>query len=121
MQDFVDYCLEAHGMATYGNEDGFVQYRLPRVEKDNNGIVLDIQRIYVKRDKRGNKAAAKMVDELVDKLKPDLESKNLKLRRLVGYIHQNDTSKEASLIVQLKYGFKIAKLNDGNIILVKEL
>ena len=121
MNDFVDYALEVHGIATYGHEHGFIQYTLPRLEQDPTGIVLDIQRIFVKKEFRGNKSSSVMVDDLISKLKADLEGKEFKLRKLAGHVHQNDANKETSLVVQLKYGFKIAQINQGNILLLKEL
>jgi len=121
MNDFIDYCFEAHGILTFTNDDGFVQYTLQRVDKDPKGLVMDIIRIYVKKDRRGSFKASNLVDSLLDNVKKDVDQNDMKIRRLFGHIHERDGAKEPSLKAQLKYGFKIAKLNEGNILLVKEL
>jgi len=118
------YMQEMHKISAWEDETGFVLGRLISVKKDNVDILgLEVRDIFVKKELRGSRNAAAIVDKYLEEMEKAGKSNDpgFKIKFLVGYINQTDPNKEASLIAQFRYGFKIQKIVDGKVVLVKEL
>lgn len=99
---------EYHNNEVHETDFGFMSYFI----KDNMCIINDV---FIKPEFRRHGKMAELADEVIK------IAKKQNCNKLIGFVNFPSTYPEYSLKAQINYGFKISAVENGRIILQKEI
>lgn len=107
MSLFSDYIKELDCKDVIETEVGFVIYRIV-------GHECHVEDIYLLPSHRKKGEATKLCDMVVERVKDECST-------LFGFVNPASKTATESMMSQIAYGFKIHSLNQGRIVLYKEI
>jgi predicted GNAT superfamily acetyltransferase len=103
-----EYLKETKGVELFQEEHGFILFKL-------NFPIIYIRDVYVVPEHRRGRVAFSMFDKLLG------AAKEQGFTRVMSDIMPSDTTATEAMKMNLKYGMKIVKANDDEIILAMDL